>query len=421
VSGCSGPVNVALLGFGTVGQSVARILCDGRHPSLRLRAVCTRRAADAQRDAPWVPSEVLWTTDFDETMAAGADVVVELIGGFDPARAWIVSALAAGRSVVTANKQVMAEHGPELVDLARARGCSLRFEAAVGGATPVLCGIRDGLSADRISRMAGVVNGTNNFILTRMERHGLSLPDAVAEAQALGLAEADPSADLDGLDARAKLAILATLGFGLRVRPADVATQSIRVIESADIEHAALLGRSIRQIAWTELVEGCETTIRALVTPALVPHTSSLACLEGPRNAVCVRGDRSGDTVFVGEGAGGDATAVAVVSDLLGIAHAPVPPRVWPSDAATVLTGLDVPHYLRVSRTPDRDQPDPAVVLDRLGIRIRVRLTVLTGQRDWAAVVLPCRAQQLADAAASLVDPSDAGAAAICLPLIDVV
>jgi homoserine dehydrogenase len=413
-------VGVALLGFGTVGRSVARILCEGRHPSLRLRAVCTRRAANVQRDAPWVPSDVVWTTDFDEAMAAGATVVVELIGGLDPARAWIVSALAAGRSVVTANKQVMAEHGAELVELARARGCSLRFEGTVGGGTPVVCGLRDGLSADRITRIAGVVNGTNNFVLTRMERDGVPLSDAVAEAQALGFAEADPSADLDGLDARAKLALLVTLGFGLRVHPADVATRSTRIIEPTDVEHAALLGRSIRQVAWAERVEGRETTIRALVTPALVLRASSLASLEGPRNAVCVRGDRSGETVFLGQGAGGDATAVAVVSDLLGTANAPAPPHAWPSTVATVLAGLDVPHYVRVSRSPDRDQPDPAVVLDRFGIRMRVRLTAQAGQRDWAAVVRPCCAQRLADAAASLVPPGDADAAAICLPLIDV-
>jgi homoserine dehydrogenase len=321
---------------------------------------------------------------------------------------------------VTANKQVIAEYGPELVNLARARGCSLRFEGAVGGVTPVICGLRDVLSADRITRIVGVVNGTNNFVLTRMERAGLSLADAIAEAQHLGFAEADPRADLDGLDARAKLAILGSLGFGLHVRPADVATRSTSAVEIVDIANAVRLGRSIRQIAWAERVEGSDTTIRAFVTPALVPRTSWLASLEGPRNAVYVRGEKSGDTVFVGLGAGGDATAVAVMSDVWATAQSPVPPGPWPRAVATTVAELDVSYYIRVSRPPHGGHPDPGAVLDRHGIHISAQLSTEAGLRDWAATVLPCGAAQLAAAAASLAPDGDAGPAAVYWPLFDV-
>ena len=171
----SHPLNVAIAGFGTVGRSVARLLCEGQHPALRLVAVCTRRPEAARRDAPWVPPEVCWTDDIDTLLAQRAGVVVELIGGVEPARTWIAAALRAGRAVVTANKQVMAEHGPELVSLARASGSPLRFEAAVGGAVPVIRGLQDGLAGDRVTRIAGVVNGTCNFVLGRMTDEGVSL------------------------------------------------------------------------------------------------------------------------------------------------------------------------------------------------------------------------------------------------------
>jgi len=181
-------LDVAIAGFGIVGRAVARLICEGHHPSLRLVAVCTRRPDAARRDAPWVPGEILWTGDIDALRARRPGVIVELAGGVEPARTWIASALEAGLAVVTANKQVMAEHGPELVSLARACGSPLRFEAAVAGAVPVVRGLQDGLAGDRVTRIAGVVNGTCNFVLGRMTDEGVSLEDAVREAQVRGFA-----------------------------------------------------------------------------------------------------------------------------------------------------------------------------------------------------------------------------------------
>ena len=187
------PLKVAVAGFGTVGRSVAKILCEGHHRALRLVAVCTRRPAEGRRGAPWVPPDVLWTGDIHDVLASPADVIVELIGGVEPARAWISAALQSGRAVATANKQVLAEHGPGLISLARSTGSALRFEAAVAGGVPVILGLQDGLAGDRVTRIAGVVNGTCNFIvLGRMTDAGVSLDEAVREAQARGFAETDP-------------------------------------------------------------------------------------------------------------------------------------------------------------------------------------------------------------------------------------
>ena len=330
----SRPLNVAIAGFGTVGRAVARLLCEGRHPALRLAAVCTRRPDAGRREAPWATPDLLWTGDIDALLADRADVVVELIGGVEPARTWIAAALRAGQAVVTANKQVIAEHGPELVSLARICGSPLRFEASVAGAIPVIRGLQDGLAGDRVTRIAGVVNGTCNFVLGRMTDEGVSLDEAVREAQARGFAEADPTADLDGLDARAKLSILTAVGLGGYLPPHRIPVRTIRDLCHADIAAAAAEGCVIRQVAWAEWAhEGGRAAIAAGAGPALVRRDTWLARVRGPENVVLVRGARSGTTVFAGQGAGGDATAVAVVSDLLALTRVRAVPPPWPTRA----------------------------------------------------------------------------------------
>ena len=414
-------LDVAIAGFGTVGRAVARLLTERRHHGLRLRGICTRRIAAARSDAPWVPSEVSWTDDFETLLKTGAGVIVELIGGVEPARAWIDGALRAGRSVVTANKQVMAEHGPELVSLARSCGNALRFEAAVGGAVPVIGGVQDGLGGDRLTRICGVMNGTCNFVLSRMTRDGVTLSDAVCEAQASGLAEADPGADLDGIDARAKLAILATIGFGDHLRPRDIPTESIRQIDAADVSAAASIGRVVRQIAWAGRPTESESQIDAGVGPALVGQHSWLARARGPENVVLVRGERSGTTVFAGQGAGGDATAVAVVSDLLAMMDGRRVPRPWPAlSAGRTCADVLARHYVRVSSADATATRDAAGALARAGIAVdRVFDHAGRGGGRWAAVVHPCSHRDLILALETLVPAATAGASAVGLPFLD--
>lgn len=430
MSAAGSPLSVALVGFGTVGRAVARLLTDGAFPSLRLRAVCTRRVDAARQDAPWVSPDVTWLGHVDEVPGVDAQVIVEVAGGIEPARSLIARALAAGRSVVTANKQVMAEHGPELISIARAHGQALRFEAAVASVTPVLRGVQDGLGADVLSHIAGVVNGTTNYVLTRMERDGVSLDAAVADAQARGYAEADPSADIDGLDARAKLVILAAVGLGQYVRPSAVPTESIRGIEARDLAHAASIGMAIRQVAWAERAAGPGARPVVRVAPVLVDRTAWLARAEGPRNVIVVVGARSGETVFVGEGAGAGATAVAVVSDLLAVADARTPPRAWPVAAARPgrrdaprTPDVVAPHYVRVSAPNGAASPDPADALERAGLRIRSVLngrTAASGARHWAGVLDRCSQRRLSEVLAVLVAQGGAGHAAIRLPIVDV-
>jgi homoserine dehydrogenase len=419
--GVSRPLDVAIAGFGTVGRAVARVLCEGRHPSLRLAAIGTRRPDAARREAPWVAPGVFWTGDLDALLARGADVVVELIGGVEPARTWIAAVLRAGRAVVTANKQVIAEHGPELVALARACGSPLRFEAAVAGAVPVIRGLQDGLAGDRVTRIAGVVNGTCNFVLGRMSDDGVGLDEAIREAQAHGFAEADPAADLDGLDARAKISILASIGFGDHLPPGGIPAGTLRGIDGGDIMAAASIGRVIRQVAWADRPGRASDGIAAGVSAALVRRDSWLGRARGPENVVLVQGERRGTTVFAGQGAGGDATAVAVVSDVLGLTHQRGIPSRWPARAAACAS-LDVayPHYVRVSGPEAAGPLGPQRLLERAGLELD--RTLARPEQDggrWAAVVRPCRRAALDQALAPLVPAGDTAPAVISLPLFD--
>lgn len=308
-------LKVAVLGFGTVGGSVARILGDLKPRGLRLTHVYNRNVARKRVD--WVPAPVVWTESIEDVLASDADVVVELVGGLDPAGDWVRRALEAGKSVVTANKKLIAYHGVELEKLARAKGVSLRYGAAVAGGIPVIPGLRQGLAGDRITRIEGILNGTCNFILSKMEG-GAEFAPVLEEAQALGYAEADPTEDVDGFDARAKLVILSRLALRADLNPEEIPCRSIRSVAAIDFEYADELGCTIRQVSRAGVRDG---SLLASVGPMLVPKSSALAWSRGTENTVVIGGQYGGDVVLSGHGAGGHPTAVAVVSDLMSIAH----------------------------------------------------------------------------------------------------
>ncbi len=304
---------IALVGFGTVGSAVARLLhARGAEYSLQLTHVCNRRVK--RKKADWVSPDVMWTEDIEDVLASDVDVVVELMGGLDPAHELVRRALQSGKSVVTANKQLIAHFGSELMKLAWARGQSLSFGACVAGGVPVLSGLRDGLAGDRLIRVCGILNGTCNYILTRIEQAGTSFADALGEAQRAGFAEADPADDIDGLDAGAKLAILARVGLNLDLRPEQVTCRSIKNVRALDFEYAHDLGCTIRQVS-TARINGAKAHV--VVEPSLVPQDSPLARVSGSQTLVVSTGEFGGNVAFSGPGAGGNPTAVAVVSDLL--------------------------------------------------------------------------------------------------------
>ena len=326
-------LSLGLIGFGTVGQAVARRLLRDHAHRLRMTRVCVR--CGGRERPPWLPSAVDWADRFEALISPDIDVVVELVGGVEPARTWVRQALLAGKSVVSANKQLIAEAGTELLALAARQHRRLLFEGAVAGGVPIVRAVQDGLAGDRLVQVAGVLNGTCNYILTRMELDGLSFEDGLAEAQARGYAEADPSADIDGLDARAKLTILAAIALGVSVRPGDIPCASLSAVTRADLARAAASGCTIRQVSFAERIDGTRPALRASVGPAVVPRDSPFARATGCENVIVVRGEYGGETVFSGQGAGGDPTAVAVVSDLLAIAatHDGAPPRDAPFSA----------------------------------------------------------------------------------------
>ncbi|HUO60144.1 MAG TPA: homoserine dehydrogenase [Candidatus Acidoferrales bacterium] len=311
------PLKVALAGFGTVGSAVAKILCSSQ-PDSKLQLTHVYNRAVARKRVSWAPAELCWTERIEEVLESDADVLVELVGGLKPAYDWVRAALESGKHVVTANKQLIAQHGPELAELAHRCKRTLAFGASVAGGVPVLDALQEGLAGDRLFRVCGVLNGTCNYILTKIEREGTPFDQALAEAQTAGFAEADPTDDVDGFDARAKLVILSRVGLNVVVRPEEILCESIRSIGPVDFTYSHDLGCTVRQISRAELHDG---RYRAAVQPALVPLDNPLAELVGGQNLVISTGEFGGDTVFSGHGAGGNPTAVAVVSDLLGIAR----------------------------------------------------------------------------------------------------
>jgi len=347
-------LRVGLLGFGTVGSSFAEVLASGAHKEIQITRVFNRdvqRKREHQR-AKFVPESAIWTDRVEDVLTApDVDAVVELIGGLEPIEAWLRTALSAGKHVITANKQLLAFRGTELIDLAAKHNVQLLFGASVAGGVPVIPGMVQGLSGDRIRRISGIVNGTCNFILSSMET-GANYGEVLANAQRAGYAEADPSADVDGYDARAKLCILTRLALQAEIHPENVPAQTIKHVGSVDFPYAKELGCTIRQVSRAQL-DG--DLVRARVGPMLVPKTSPIAWSRGTQNMIVTSGQFGGDVVFSGHGAGGHPTAVAVMSDVLAVAQGSLAVRL-PVKKLAVTGDVNAPHYLRL------------VVADRPGI-----------------------------------------------------
>jgi homoserine dehydrogenase len=319
-----GPVNIGVVGLGNVGSGTLDILAENAATiagklgfPLEVRAVCSRSVAEKR--LPAALAHVRRTADWREVVNdPEIHIVAELVGGATTAREIIESAFARGKSVVTANKELMALAGPDLWRDAAAAGVTLAMEASVAGGIPIHSVLREGIAADRINTLYGILNGTSNFILTEIEQRGAGFDAVLAEAQAAGYAEADPSADIDGYDARSKLAILAALAFGQRVNPSDIHTEGIRRITPVDFDYAHQLHHTIRLIcAARQTPAGLILSVR----PSLIPQSAILAAVRGAYNAIWLRGDFGADTFYYGRGAGPHPTGVAVVSDLMRVAR----------------------------------------------------------------------------------------------------
>jgi len=318
------PVNLGVVGLGNVGSGTLDILAENADQialklgfPLRVTAVCSRSVSG--KKLPAALGSPLRTTNWREVVEhPDIHIVAELIGGTTVAREVIEAAAVAGKSVVTANKELMALSGADLWDRAIASGINLAMEASVAGGIPIHAVLREGISGDRVTTLYGILNGTCNYILTEIEQRGADFAKVLAEAQAAGYAEADPSADVDGLDARSKLAILSALAFGERIVPSDIFTEGIRRIEPIDFGYAHMLHHTIRLVCLArQTSEGLLLSVR----PSLIPQSTILASVRGAYNAVWVRGKYGADTFYYGRGAGAHPTGVAVVSDLMRVAR----------------------------------------------------------------------------------------------------
>ncbi|MBN3939634.1 homoserine dehydrogenase [Nostoc sp. NMS9] len=314
-------VKLGILGLGTVGTGTVQLLQDsaGRHPLLQEIEIYRVgvRSLDKPR-AVELSTEVL-TTDLESIVNDPAvDIVVEVMGGLEPARSLILKALSNGKHVVTANKAAIARFGAEIFTTANQAGVYVMLEAAVGGGIPVIQPLKQSLSVNRIHTVTGIVNGTTNYILTRMQTEGSNFNDVLADAQRLGYAEADPTADIDGLDAADKIAILASLGFGGRINLQDVYTEGIRQVSKTDIAYAEKLGFVIKLLAIAKR-DTPSSPLSVRVHPTLVPQAHPLASINGVYNAILVEGEPIGQVMFFGPGAGAGATASAVTSDILNL------------------------------------------------------------------------------------------------------
>ena len=319
-------IGVGLLGLGTVGGGVASILLNPqeRHPLVKDLNLVRVAVRDLQRSRPVELPDAMLTTDPAAVVNDPAvDVLVEVIGGIEPARTLILQAIAAGKSVVTANKAVIARHGTEIAAAAKAAGVYVLIEAAVGGGIPIIEPLKQSLGANRIDRVSGIINGTTNYILTRMAEEGAAYDTVLADAQRLGYAEADPAADVDGLDAADKIAILSTLAFGGPIDRSAIPTTGISALQGRDVDYARQLGYGVKLLAVAERLgkEGHDPLPLSLkVQPTLVPKDHPLAGVNGVNNAILVEGEPIGRVMFYGPGAGAGPTASAVVADILNIA-----------------------------------------------------------------------------------------------------
>ena len=317
------PLNVGLIGLGTVGSQVAdRMLSWG--PQLSRRAgveLCLKKVLvrDVAKKRAIEISGDLLTADASELLDDRAiEVVIEVAGGDEPVHSYLERAIQAGKHVITANKVVMAKHGPQLLDQAAEKNVDVYFEAAVGGGIPLISTFRTDLQANRIDRVSAVLNGTTNYILGRMSSAGIAMADAIKEAQDAGYAEADPTDDVGGYDATYKLAILSSIAYEIKVHPDDIYREGIDGIEPVDFRYARELGYAIKLVAHTQRHQG---RVEARVHPAMVPLEHPLARVDGAENAVYVEGDLVGKVLLVGQGAGGRPTASAVVGDLIDLAR----------------------------------------------------------------------------------------------------
>jgi homoserine dehydrogenase len=339
-------VRLALLGCGTVGSQVVRLLHEQSEDltarvgaPVELVGIAVRRAGRDRGDLPADPA--LFTTDaLGLVKREDVDVVVEVVGGVEPARSWLTEALRRGKGVVTANKALLAEDGGALHEAATAGGANLYYEAAVAGAIPLLRPLRESLHGDRIARVTGIVNGTTNFILSAMDASGAGFAEALEEATALGYAEPDPTADVDGFDAAAKAAILASLAFHTRVSSADVYREGITEVTAADVASAREMGCVIKLLCIAARSDGA---VSVRVHPAMIPRSHPLAAVLGPFNAVFIEADAAGQLMFYGAGAGGAPTASAVLGDIVAVARSHVA-----GGEGTGLTGLEAYAHLPV-------------------------------------------------------------------------
>ncbi len=416
---------VALIGFGTVGSAVARILCESKDSPLRLTHICNRNVERKRQS--WIPGDVVWTDDPQAVLSSDAQIVIELIGGLHPAEEIVRSALEAGKSVVTANKQLIARHGPDLLQLAASHGCRLEFGASVAGGVPVLPALRTGLCGDRLTGISGILNGTCNYILSRIENARIPFSEALEEAQARGYAEADASEDLDGGDARAKLTILALAGLHTRVAPEAIRARTIRPVDAVDFDYASDLGCTIRQISRADLREN---TLFADVGPCLVPSGSPFGRVQRNLNLVLTSGQYGGDMAFLGAGAGGDPTAVAVVSDLKFVAErlsgaekqggkreVPIPVA-----SPAISTDFETPWYLRFFV---RDRPGIVAKLAEILAAHHLNIDSLLQKPGFDKAALPfvitlepCRDSVLQPALEKIATVDFSIRPCLCLPIL---
>ncbi len=391
-------IGIGLLGVGTVGGGVLKIY--GQHRAdLEARAGCRLRLTAVAARHITTPRAGLslddWPLTTDPELVLGdpaVALVIEAIGGLEPARTYVLRALAAGKHVITANKALLAVHGPELFDEARRHGVLLGFEAAVAGGVPIIAALRDGLAANRILSLHGIVNGTSNFILTKMTDEGREFGDVLREAQASGYAEADPALDVEGIDSAHKLQILASLAFRTRVDLKDIHTEGITRIMPAEIAHARELGYRIKLLAIAKATDGA---LETRVHPTMIPAASPLAAVSGVFNAIFVSGDAVGDQMFYGRGAGQLPTASAIWSDALEIArriahHHVALPEDFPLAGRSNLrlrpmTEIRSAYYLRVMA-----QDRPGVLSQVAGILGRHEISIVSviqkGRAQAAAV-----------------------------------
>jgi len=413
-----------------VGRAVTKILCEHGDRSLRLTHICNRNVE--RKKQPWVPNHVIWTDDIEAVLKSDVDIVIELIGGLEPAGKIVRSALDSGKSVVTANKQLIARHGSDLLQLARSKGCQIEFGASVAGGVPVLPALRTGLSGDRLYGIAGILNGTCNYILSRIENSRIPFSEALEEAQARGYAEADASEDLDGGDARAKLAILALAGLHAQVAPESVRARSIRAIDAVDFDYAAELGCTIRQISRAVLRDdgkddGKERTLFAEVGPCVVPTDSPFGRVQRNLNLVLISGQYGGDMAFLGAGAGGDPTAVAVVSDVMFVAQN-LGSDAGTRDAASyvstpvISSDFETPWYLRFFV---RDQPGIVARLAQIMAAHHLNIDSLLQKPGFDKASLPfvitlepCRDSTLRPALEEMAGLDFSIRPCLCLPIL---